>query len=301
MTMIPTRTLLLSVLFNALYALAKEESSTDAKVPFNPLHYTPSKPPAAIAGILYLAIAAVSIFWCRKRWARYMLTIIIGSICYAIGLLMRIPFAGNPTGFGLYIIMNLLTVLSPCAFIATISWIIAYMLLGRLAMHLDADEYLLVKSTKITKLFVTSDIVTLLIQATGGGMSASASMGNLGSKIFLVGLTIQLISFVLYMIVCAVFLHRMMTNRPEACVFPRNKTEFFSHWTVLAGSTIENAQGWDGYLATHEGYFYVLDTLPLFIAVLVFVITWPPMYLTRYGHVNSVDTVETGMSRKGQR
>ncbi|CAE6480861.1 unnamed protein product [Rhizoctonia solani] len=134
------------------------------------------------------------------------------------------------------------TVLSPCAFIATV-----YMLLGRLAIHLDADEFLLVKSRIITKIFLTSDI---------------------------------------------------------ECNLPRNKAEFFSHWTTLAGTlaiscigilvrsvfrTIENSQGYHGYLATHEVYFYVLDTLPLFIATVVFVITWPPLYLTQYGHANSVD------------
>ncbi|KAG8683777.1 hypothetical protein FRC11_013078 [Ceratobasidium sp. 423] len=105
----------------------------------------------------------------------------------------------------------------------------------------------------------------------------------------------------------------MKVNRPEECTLPRNKAEFFTHWTTLAGTmmvscigilvrsvfrTIENSQGYHGYLATHEVYFYALDTLPLFIATVVFVVTWPPLYLTRYGHVNSVDTaVEMGIAQ----
>ncbi|KDN35312.1 hypothetical protein RSAG8_11698, partial [Rhizoctonia solani AG-8 WAC10335] len=271
------------------------------------LHYIPNKPLAAVAGILYLSVPALCIYWGFKRWARYMLTIMIGGVCYAAGLFIRIPFGANQDTLGLYIIMNMLTVLSPCAFIATV-----YMLLGRLAIHLDADEYLLIKSRLITKIFVTSNIVTLMIQASGGSMAASTTNGNLGSKIFLVGLIVQLISFCLYMVVFAVFLRRMKLHRPEECVLPRNSAEFFTHWTALAGSivvscvgilirsifrTIENAQGFTGYLATHEVYFYVLDTLPLLIAIVVFVITWPPMYLTQYGRAGSKDTaVEMAMS-----
>ncbi|CCO37309.1 Protein RTA1 [Rhizoctonia solani AG-1 IB] len=288
--MIPTRKFVLSVLFNILS-----------------LHYIPNRPLAIISGLLYLAIPVICIFWARKNWARYMLTIMIGGVCYAIGLFMRLPFGSNPDKLGLYIIMNMFTVLSPCAFIATV-----YMLLGRLALYLDADEYLLVKSRIITKLFLTSDIVTLLVQAAGGGMAAMQSLSDIGKKIFLIGLIVQLISFALYMCVYAVFLYRMKVNRPEECYLPRNKADFFSHWTALAGTlviscigifirsifrTIENSQGFDGYLATTEVYFYVLDTLPLFIAILVFVVTWPPLYLTPYGHSNSIDTaVEMGLS-----
>ncbi|CAE6497662.1 unnamed protein product [Rhizoctonia solani] len=305
--MISTRTLALGLLFTSLCALAQESDTGPKLSPRNPLHYVPEVIPAIIAGALYVAIAIICLLWAFKRWARYMLTVMIGGICYAAGLFLRIPYRTNQEQLGFYIVMNMLTVLSPCAFIAT-----AYMLLGRLALHLDADEFLLIKAKTITKLFLTSDIVTLLIQAAGGSMATNVSIANIGSKIFLVGLIIQLISFCGYMVVFAVFLYRMKVNRPEECALPRNSAEFFSRWTALAGSlvvscigilirsvfrTIENAQGFTGYLATHEVYFYVLDTLPLFIAILMFVVTWPPLYLTRYGRAASSDTaVEMGMS-----
>ncbi|KAJ1305434.1 hypothetical protein OPQ81_000444 [Rhizoctonia solani] len=306
--MISTRTLVLNLLFSTLCAFAQEEPYINPKDDKrNPLRYIPNKPLAVISGLLYLAVPLVCLFWARKHWARYMLTIMIGGACYATGLFMRLPFGANPHELGLYIIMNMFTVLSPCAFIATV-----YMLLGRLALHLNADEFLLVKASIITKLFLTSDIVTLLIQATGGGMSVMENLSNLGKKIFLIGLIIQLISFVIYTGVFAIFLHRMKVNRPQEWILPRNVSEFFSHWTALAGSlvvscigifirsvfrTVENSQGFDGYLATHEAYFYALDTLPLFIATVVFVVTWPPLYLTQYRHANSIDTaVEMGVS-----
>ncbi|QRW20977.1 RTA1-like protein [Rhizoctonia solani] len=251
-----TKTLFLSLLFGSLYVLAQEEPYVDPKDDPRTvtLKYIPNKPVAVAFGILYLAVAG--------GW----------SVFYAVGLFLRLAFAADTHNLGMFICMNTIVVLSPCAFIATV-----YMLLGRLALHLDADEYLLVKARIITKLFLTSDIITLLIQATGGAMVTNQDLSEI------VGLIIQLISFIFYMAVYAVFIYRMMVNRPEECFFPRNKAGFFTHWTALAGSltvscigilirsvfrTIEHSQGYGGHLATTESYFYVLDALPLFIGIL---------------------------------
>jgi hypothetical protein len=38
----------------------------------------------------------------------------------------------------------------------------------------------------------------------------------------------------------------------------------------------EFAGGYDSYLASHEGYFYLLDALPLALAVVLFAAVWPP-------------------------
>ncbi|KAB5590798.1 hypothetical protein CTheo_5760 [Ceratobasidium theobromae] len=298
-----SRSLILGLLLSSVCVLAQTESKE------NDLGYLPTKSLAVVAGLLYLIVPAICLVWSCNHWARYMLAIIIGGVCYAIGLFLRLVYANNPSSSGLSIIMNMFTILSPCAFIAT-----AYMLLGRLAIHLRADEFLLVKSRIITKLFLTSDIITLLIQAGGGSMASSASTGKLGTKIFLVGLIIQLISFIVYMIVFFVFLYRMKINRSSECFLPRNTSEFFSHWTALAGAlviscigilirsafrTVENAQGFHGYLATHEVYFYTLDTLPLFIAILVFTVAWPPLYLTGYGNsLNTAAAVEMGLNQQ---
>jgi hypothetical protein len=43
--------------------------------------------------------------------------------------------------------------------------------------------------------------------------------------------------------------------------------------------TVENSQGFQGYLSVHEGYFWALDALPLAIAVGVFLPFWPARVL----------------------
>lgn len=59
------------------------------------------------------------------------------------------------------------------------------MLLSRLSFHLEAEDLLLIKPTLITKIFVTSDIITLLIQGAGGGLESvgTQSSAELGRKV----------------------------------------------------------------------------------------------------------------------
>lgn len=42
---------------------------------------------------------------------------------------------------------------------------------------------------------------------------------------------------------------------------------------------IEIGEGWGGHLATTEYYFYALDTLPLFVAISVYIPFWPGRYI----------------------
>jgi len=73
-----------------------------------------------------------------------------------------------------------MVVLSPCGFIAT-----NYMVLGRLARHLGRGDYLFISPTRVTTLFVLSDVCTFLIQATGGAISTgnSHTAATLGSNV----------------------------------------------------------------------------------------------------------------------
>lgn len=244
---------------------------------------------AVIAGSVYMLTVGVFLVRSTRHWGKYMLTLMISGVCYAGGLYVRVWFANNTT-LKVYIMMNMLTILSPCGFIATV-----YMLLGRLAIHLEAENLLLVRPSIITKLFVTSDIVTLMVQAGGGGLQSAqdAKMADLGAKLFLYGLIIQLVSFIIYTLIFALFVYRLKSQRTKE--WYNRPNGLFGHWLALIYAlviscvgilvrsvfrTIENAQGFDGTLATTESYFYLLDCVPLWIAILVFAIVWPPSYLT---------------------
>ncbi|QRW21046.1 RTA1-like protein [Rhizoctonia solani] len=256
------------------------------------LKYTPSKGWAVVMGSLYALTALACVTWFFRHRGRYMFAIIIGAGFYSIGLFLRIMYAGDPTNVGKYAVMNLIILLSPCGFIAGV-----YMLLSRLAYHLDAVDLLAINARKLTKIFVISDAVTFWIQATGGGLTATQnpSTRNLGSKVFLGGLVAQLISFLVYTVVFALFIHRVYKYRREE--WDNRPQGFRNHWLALVWMmaisclfiiirsvyrAVESAEGREGNLASHELYFYILDTIALWIAITVYLITWPPRYLTGY-------------------
>ncbi len=61
------------------------------------------------------------------------------------------------------------------------------------------------------RIFVGSDILTFLIQAAGGGLSTShdTQSRETGSRIFLAGLALQLVSFAIFTFLWAVFGFRL--------------------------------------------------------------------------------------------
>ncbi|TFK35274.1 RTA1 like protein-domain-containing protein [Crucibulum laeve] len=255
-----------------------------------PMHYIPSNVLTTIALVLVL-IVAVGQTLCIRRWgAKWMLSMVIAAYCFALGFALRFGLHSNPTSLTLYIVETLFILLSPCGFIAA-----DYMLLGRLALHAQAEKFLLIRPRRITIIFVISDITTFFIQAGGGGLSASkdASMSKLGSNVSLGGLILQLISFALFTFLHLSFIYRVQKYSPAIWMRDQHKT-WYARWTTLAYvlciscagilvrsvyRTAELSQGYTGKLATTESLFYIFDTLPLLIAVTVYIPFWPGRFL----------------------
>jgi len=207
----------------------------------------------------------------------------IGAYFFALGIGLRFGLHVQPDSRGLYITEYLFVVLSPCAFIAA-----DYVLLGRLAKYLGADQHLIVSSQKITRVYIASDIITFLIQAAGGTISSGANNvkhGLLGSRVFLAGLVSQLLSFSTFWCIYLIFLYRVYKHSPE--IWTMDKAQpWYNSWRTLAtvlflsciGIMIrsgfrvaELSQGFNGPLTTSESLFYGLDTLALFIAISLYV------------------------------
>ncbi|KAK1926730.1 putative integral to membrane protein [Papiliotrema laurentii] len=251
----------------------------------NPLRYIPNLALNVLAAVLYF-ITAILLTWQHWRFrANYMLCLVIGTYCEAIGLVLRVVLRKNPHSTGLYIVQYLFVVLSPCAFLAG-----DYILLGRLVQHLNAPQYLRpLKPAAVSWTFIISDVVTFLIQAAGGGLSISDNLktAQAGGNIFLAGIAAQMASFVLFSILWAMFAIR--ARYQDQVLWSRTGWKPL-HWALgftcicfLIRSvfrTIELSQGYIGYLATHERFFLGLDTLPLWLGVTTFVWFWPGRYLT---------------------
>jgi len=237
-----------------------------------------------------LVVAFIQSLSMWKWGAVWMLSMVIGEYTWAMGFGCRFALHYHPESKGIYIAEYLLIVLSPCAFIAA-----DYVLLGRLARYLKCEKHLVVPSHRIAVFFMGSDVITFLIQAVGGSMSVSDNLQTAltGSHIFLTGLTAQFVSFLFFTIVYILFLWN--TYRYDCEVFSHDKGQkWYDDWRVLAFAlfiscigilirsvyrTVELSQGYIGHLATTESYFYALDTLPLFIAITVYVPFWPGRFI----------------------
>ncbi|GAA5836184.1 hypothetical protein JCM9279_002219 [Rhodotorula babjevae] len=226
----------------------------------------------------------------------------IGMTCMVAGFVLRFYYSldDNSTKLSIYLPFYALLLLSPCTFLAT-----DYILLPRLGRAMGdevASTAFLVPIRFLLRFFLWSDVTTFFIQMSGGGLMAAGSskMSNLGTKIMLVGLIAQTLSFIFFTLILVVFGLRVYCDhmhlvRPteswRLSRFNPLSAAPSSDWRLLFWilvincvciivrsifRTIESAQGHDGYLATHEGYFYLFDALPLWIAMTLLAYCWPP-------------------------
>lgn len=192
------------------------------------------------------------------------------------GYVFRFISAKSPSELGPYIGQSLFIILPPSLYAATI-----YMIFGRLVLFVNAAEASIIRPTRVTKIFVTGDVLAFLLQAGGGGMMAQVSMAKMGQAIMLVGLFVQLFFFGFFLIISLVFWKRLRGS-PKALSVP----QYGKHsWVALLKlllcaavviilrcifRVIEFAQGHDGYLASREVYMYVFDTAPMLAVQVLF-------------------------------
>ncbi|KAJ4361248.1 hypothetical protein N0V95_002066 [Ascochyta clinopodiicola] len=239
--------------------------------------YLPSAAAAAIFAVLFLA-ASVAHGWriCQTRlW--FCLPIVIGGLMEFIGYAARIASYNDTSKLGPYIIQQMFILLPPVLFAASI-----YMVLGRIMVALRGEEYSPIRPSRLTKTFVTGDIVSFYIQGGGGGLTA-LGMKSTGSKInfsllgqwvVIGGLIIQIIIFGLFCVTAFKF-HKRFAEGVVATVWHEWK-QMMHMLYIVSGlimvrslfRVVEYVTGADGYLMTHEWPLYLFDTV-LMLGVLV--------------------------------
>ena len=116
------------------------------------------------------------------------------------GYAARYLSAKKPDNLPLYVAQTLLILLPPSLYAATI-----YMIYGRIVLLVNAPDASVIGPGKVTKIFVTGDVISFLIQAAGGAMIAQAGHQDLGKKVVLTGLFCQLLFFGFFLIIAVIF------------------------------------------------------------------------------------------------
>lgn len=189
----------------------------------------------------------------------------------------RFWLSQEPDNFKAYILYDLLVLPAPIFLAATI-----YMSLSRIILALDAEEMSPMRPTRMSKLFVTFDVLCFLVQIAGIGMGVTTSVDiqRIGGKVVIIGLVLQILVFVMFIWVAILFLQRCKAQKGSDTI--RWKRYI---WTLLAASGcimvrnivrgVEHAQGTDGTVSSSETYIYVLDALPIFVVVFLFAVFQP--------------------------
>ena len=192
-----------------------------------------------------------------------------------MGYGMRYLSAKSPNSIPLYAGQNLLLILPPSLYAATI-----YMIYGRIVLFVKSPEASVINPTRVTKIFVLGDIVSFFMQAGGGSMMAQKGAAKLGQKVILGGLFAQLLFFGFFLIIAVIFKTRMAKSARICAVPGSGKRTWSGLLKLLLVAAVliiirclyrvaEFAMGMDGYLMEHEIFMYVADMAPmLFVQVL---------------------------------
>ncbi|GFZ42983.1 hypothetical protein JCM24511_00701 [Saitozyma sp. JCM 24511] len=316
----------------------------------SPYGYTPGKAP----GYAYVVVFGVGLLLHIGLAVRYkywiaMVTLIPGGLLEILGWAGRLWSAEKPTNSNPFLMQICCLILGPAFFSA---W--AYTILGYCITRLGS-AYSLLKPKWYLITFVSADIISLVLQAIGGGRAAvAAKLGtntHTATQIMLAGILFQLVTMTVFVVLAVDFIARVILRKPYAFQLRRSAaaaaesgsasdSETQTHTpngsgidaeaakstsTSLAGHgagagspesesgsesdpaalrraewllagvafaslmiyvrgiyrAIELAQGWSGYLITHEPYFIYLDGLPMVLCYYAFAALHPGFLLPR--------------------
>jgi len=243
---------------------------------FNFYEYDPSLAAAVLFAVLFAISTALHLFQSIRKRAWFMTPFIIGGLFETVGYIGRVMSANDPYARNPFIVQTLLILLGPALFAASI-----YMVLGRIILLTEGESYSLIRRTWLTKIFVTSDVLSFLLQCGGGGIMASNQTDpdkvKLGQNVILVGLFAQIAVFAFFVLVAVLF---QVRGRAYLDTLPSHIT-WAKHLNILYATcmlilirslfrVIEYIMGDGSYLLRYEVFAYVFDA-SLMLAAMVLV------------------------------
>lgn len=227
---------------------------------------------------------------------------------------------------GPYIMQSLLLLIAPALFAASI-----YIVLGRIILLLDGEQHSLIRQKWLTKIFVTGDVISFLVQSGGGGIQAAGSLELLhaGEKVIVVGLFLQLAFFGFFIVVAGLFHwrvvnavptnsrrggsrrhssrsgHHSITRNVDIAKLPwkRHMYALYIASTLIMIRSIfrvvEYLQGNNGYLLRHEIFLYIFDALLMFVVMVLLNWVHPSQVTDVYERRLVLEREEYGMDIEG--
>ena len=267
-----------------MYAPCTHVSEPNCTVVWTIYGYAPSLPANAFL-LAWFAILFIPniIFGIRYKAWTYMTALGLCCADEAIGYAGRILLHQNPwsqIGFQMQICC---LILGPAFNSAAI-----YLTLKHLALTFG-PEYSLIKPRWYTYLFIAGDLVSLVLQAIGGGLAATAATKatqELGTHIMLAGICFQVITLLGFGILASMYVwrrrnglkngHPLTHEAANLLKTPRFRlfagavvTAFFCVWFRCIYRIVEMAGGWANHIMRDEASYIALEGVLIAVATAV--------------------------------
>ncbi|KAG7447623.1 uncharacterized protein BT62DRAFT_1074994 [Guyanagaster necrorhizus] len=248
----------------------------------------PSKTAATIVGIVYILFSLVLFFRVCQHRNWWGLCLPIGAAGYQRYWLLRQScpclLRGTSKFQALLATQNVLIACAPAAFLA-----FNYIVYGHLVVQCLGAQFCILTPTRVSTIFICSDIITFIIQAGGAAMIVNPNHITLGKNIFLAGLILQSVSYYIFTLMM-LWTHWKLK---KARVTSGQEYWWKALWLLYVSSSliiirtiyrlVEGASDRGSYSGTygHPVFFYCLDSLPLLLSIGVYMPFWPGKYITK--------------------
>ncbi|TFK93473.1 RTA1-domain-containing protein [Polyporus arcularius HHB13444] len=259
----------------------------------SPYGYIPTRYVCYIFLVLYVVSTVLHLGQALHHRAWWLLpTAVLAGSGEVLGWSARLwssysPLAGDP-----YLMQMVCTIIAPTPLVAAL-----FISFGRLSTRLG-EQYGRLSANLYSKVFLTIDLVSLVVQSAGGGIAASTDDHNtseMGSKIMLAGIILQLVSLSVFAILVAEYLVRYIREAPVRPLLLRGNSsemtvsDIYTEKRPMESSmkllilgismetlflfiraiyrTIELADGFNGRIIQTEIYFNVLDGVMVVLAM----------------------------------
>ncbi|KAL9487834.1 hypothetical protein ACSS6W_000111 [Trichoderma asperelloides] len=204
--------------------------------------------------------------------------IIMGALWECFCFILRTLGAKNQQNSTYVTVSTLLFLLAPL-------WInaFAYMVVSRLIYFLHPKQAALaIPARWLAKGFVAADIISFIVQAAGGALMAdqhSTENADLGRKVYMAGVGVQLFFVVIFVVVVISFYHQMSCDIRTGTLKNRNRwirpliLVIFLVLILIVERIIFRFVEFSGGVSSsnkilrHEGYQLYLDALPMLLVL----------------------------------
>ncbi|KAL4783374.1 RTA1 like protein-domain-containing protein [Aspergillus varians] len=241
---------------------------------------------AVFFGLLGVLQLGVGVYY--RSWT-IMIALAVGALMELAGYIGRVLMHDNPWNPDAFKLQIVCLILAPTFIAAGI-----YLTLKHIILALG-PEHSRLKPKLFTWIFISCDVISLLLQAAGGGISAAAGSDEdvlkLGDHIMVAGIAFQVATMSICGILAAEFFWRVRKSGrgafSEKSVGRRSILlilfgDIFTYVTVLIRCIYripEMAGGWGNPLMQRENEFLVLDGMMIALGVLSLTVFHPSFFL----------------------